>query len=261
MNRIVFSIYNDNVDQNHKSTNDYKLSQFRKYSTQLKECKEHYANKCMADFVLHETKTTDYNSIQFEKIKHLEYYANHYDEVLYLDFDVVPTVWARNIFEVHDTSTICMHPLERKLRGSRLRAALNHDNGVDNQNVFVKTCAKKSMLILEGMSGNDLLYNTGVILGGNEVIKTLNFHEQLQDMHDLLDEAKEDSLFPESITRNFYYNNEVYISYLVERDEIPHTNLTMNWNFIMDDVQIEPVASAELMHHVRKEFEISFPDA
>ena len=259
MTRIIFSIFNDNIDQNHKSTNDYKLSQFKKYSTQLKECKEIYANLCNADFVLHQTKITDYNSIQFEKIKWLEHYADHYDEILYLDYDVVPTPWATNIFDVHDTSTLCMHPLRRDLKSGQLRSALN-DDWMDNQNVFVKTCAKKSMLILEGMSGNDFLYNTGVVLGGSEVIKTLNFQEQLQYMHDLLDETKCDSLYPEPITRNFYYNNEVYISYLVERDEIPHTDLNMNWNFIMDDVQTNPTEAADLMHHVRKEFEISFGD-
>ena len=74
-------------------------------------------------------------------------------------------------------------------------------------------------------------------------------------MHDILDEAREDSLFPEEITKNFYYNNEVYISYLVERDNIPHVDLTMNWNFIIDDVQTYPTSAGELMHYVRKEFE------
>lgn len=259
MKRIIFSIFNDNVDQNHKSTNDYKLSQFRKFQKPLTQCKQGYADKCKADFELHMTNTTDYNTIQFEKIKLLEKYAETHDEVLYLDFDVVPTTYARPIFDHIDTNTIAMHPLRRELKHSKLKSALRL-GWMDQQNVFCKTCAKKSMLLLEGINGNDHLYNTGVTLGGSEIIKRLDFTAQIPEMNELLDEAREDNVFPVEISRNFFYNNEVYISYLVERDNLPHTNLTMNWNFIMDDVQIEPTSAGELVHHVRKEFEISFGD-
>ena len=257
MKRIVFSIFNNDVDQNHKSTNDYKLSQFNKYKPQLIECKQDYAKKCNAEFVLHEVPITDYNTLQFEKIIQLEKYAYEYDEVLYLDFDVVPIPSARNIFDCVDTSKICMHPLKRDLKHGHLRSALN-DGWMDNQNVFAKTCAKKSMLLLDGINGNDHLYNTGVTLGNSEIIKKINFTEQLSEMNDILDEAREDSLFPEEISRNFYYNNEVYISYLVERDNIPHVDLTMNWNFIIDDVQTYPTSAGELLHYVRKEFDQVF---
>ena len=257
MKRIIFSIFNGNVDQNHKSTNDYKLSQFNKFKPKLIECKNDYAKKCNADFILHEVPITDYNSLQFEKIIQLEKYAYEYDEILYLDFDVIPANYARNIFDCIDTSKIAMHPLRRDLKHGKLRSALNN-NWMDNQNVFVKTCAKKAMLLLDGINGNDLLYNTGVTLGNSEIIKRINFTEQLSELHNILDEAKEDSLFPEQITKNFYYNNEVYMSYLVERDNIPHVDLTMNWNFIIDDVQTYPTSAGELMHYVRKEFEQAF---
>lgn len=259
MKRIIFSIFNDNINQDHKSTNEYKASQFRKYKPELIKCKQQYADKCRADFVLHDTPIPDYNDLQFEKIRLLEYYADSYDEVLYLDFDVVPMNFARNIFDHVDTSTIAMHPLKRDLRSTVLRSALK-TGWIDNQNVFAKTCAKKAMLLIEGINGNDHLYNTGVTLGGSEVIKTLRFTEQIEQLDELLEEAKEDNVYPIEISRNFYKNNEVYISFLVERDNIPHTNLSMNWNFIMDDVQSHPTDAGELMHHVRKEFEISFGD-
>ena len=257
MKRIIFSIFNGNVDQNHKSTDDYKLSQFNKFKPKLIQCKNDYAKKCNADFVLHEVPITDYNSLQFEKIIQLEKYADEYDEILYLDFDVIPANYARNIFDHVDTSKIGMHPLKRDLKHGKLRSALN-GSWINNQNVFVKTCAKKSMLLLDGINGNDHLYNTGVVIGNSEIIKTINFSNQLDDLHDLLDEAKEDSLYPKEISDHFYYNNEVYMSYLVERDNIPHVDLTMNWNFIIDHVQTYPNSAGELMHYVRKEFEQAF---
>lgn len=257
MKRITFSIYNDNVDQNHKSTNDFKLNQFRKYKDRLVTAQKEYAKKCHSEYVLIETATTDYNSIQFEKIKQLENFAQHYDEVLYLDLDVVPHTSFANIFEENDTSGLCIHPLVRNLTKREMKIYLEHDI-FDNQNVFCKTAAKKSMLLLDGINGNDHLYNTGVVLGGSEVIKQLNFMEQLEDLHNLLDEAREESLYPHEITRNFYYNNEVYVSYLIERDELPHTNLGMQWNFILDGYQPDPSAACYLLHHVNKEFEKSF---
>jgi len=254
--RIIFSIYNDNVDQNHKSTDSYKLSQFRKYEKPLIDCKKQYAEKYGADFVLHRTETTDYNSIQFEKIILLENYAGLYDEIVYLDFDVVPTGYAPNIFKNIDFETLGVYPLRRDLTRGLIKERLDAD-ALDNQNVFCKTCAKKAMLLIEGINGNDLLYNTGVVSGGSKIIKELNFVDQLPELHALLDEAREDSLYPEGITKNFYYNNEVYISYLIEKEEIPHTDLSISWNFILDGYQRRPTAAGYFIHHVNKEFELS----
>ena len=56
---------------------------------------------------------------------------------------------------------------------------------------------------------------------------------------------------------NFYYNNEVYISYLIEKEEIPHTDLSISWNFILDGYQRRPTAAGYFIHHVNKEFELS----
>jgi len=70
--RIIFSIFSDNVDTNHVSSSDYKLSQFKKYKDQLKAAQQAYANKCGADYVLHENDWTEYNDLQFEKILKLE---------------------------------------------------------------------------------------------------------------------------------------------------------------------------------------------
>ena len=257
MKRITFSIYNDNVDQNHRSTSDFKLSQFQKYKDQLVSSQREYASKCSSEYTLIETSSTDYNTIQFEKIKQLEKFANEYDEVLYLDLDIIPHTTFANIFDENDTSTLCIHPLKRDLNDQDLKMFLEYDS-FDTQNVFCKTAAKKSMLLLDNVYGNNHLYNTGVVLGGSEVIKQLNFMEQLDDCHKLLDETREDSLYPEEITRNFYYNNEVYVSYLIERDNIPHTDLGMQWNFILDGYQPDPSAACYLLHHVNKEFEKSF---
>lgn len=258
MKRIIFSLYNNDVKQESSSVTDYKKSQFEIYKEPLIDSKKYYADQCHADFVLHEIDINNFVDIQFEKIRLLESYADEYDEILYLDLDVVPRRQARPIFDYADTSKLCMHPLVRELRPYELRSALRLD-ALDSQNMFVKTCSKNSMLLLEGINGNNKCYNTGVVLGNSEIIKSIRFTEQLDEMVELVEEAREDNVFPEQVSRHFVPNNEVFISYLVERDNIPHVDLTMNWNFIMDGIGPRKVdEQGELIHWVTKEFEYAF---
>jgi hypothetical protein len=257
MKRIVYSIFNDNVDQNHKSTNHFKLAQFRKYKDQIYQAQKHYADRCGADYLLYETPATDYNSIQFQKIFWLEKLANDYDQIVYLDFDVIPTPTAPSIFESHDFTTIGMHALHRTPKRAQLHDALKY-KWFDTMNVYCKTCAKNAMLLLDNINGNDGIYNTGVVVAGKDVIKQLNFTNQIDSLNSLLDEAKDDNVFPKEISNTFYYNNEVYISYLIEKNNIPHTDLGIQWNFILDGYQEDPTAAGYFIHHVNKEFEKSF---
>jgi hypothetical protein len=255
MKRIIFSIYTNTVDKVGYSVTDYKLDQFEKYKDKLVERKQIYADKCSADFVLVETVKSDFVDIQFEKIRLLEEYAKTYDEVLYLDFDVIPSKLARNIFECIDSSKISMHPLDRPLNGTDMRTFLRNAC-FDSQNMFVKTAAKKSMLVLEGLLPNDFVYNTGVILGNSSAIVELKFTERLDEMNDLMEDIKDDHMFPSQIGDHFVPNNEVYISYLIERYNIPHNDLTMNWNYIMDDIETIPDAKADFIHCVSKDFKL-----
>lgn len=254
MKKLVYSIYNKNVDKVGFSVTDYKLNQFEKYKEKLIKCKKDYATKCSAEYILVETNSSDFVDIQFEKIRLLEEYSKTYDEVLYLDFDVIPTTNSRNIFECVDSSKISMHPLDRRLDGLRMRQMLD-TNGFDSQNMFVKTAAKKSMLVLEGLASNDYVYNTGVIFGNSSIISELKFTERLNEMNDLMEEAQEDHMFPTEIGNHFVPNNEVYISYLIEKYNIPHNDLSMNWNYIMDDVETIPDGMSDFIHCVSKEFD------
>jgi len=97
MKRIIYSIYTSTVDP-HKSSTDYKKAQFEKYKHCLEKTHKDYAYMCNADYDLEITPETDYDKIQFDKIKKLQYLIKYYDEVLYLDFDVVPTT-NKNIFD------------------------------------------------------------------------------------------------------------------------------------------------------------------
>jgi hypothetical protein len=152
-----------------------------------------------------------------------------------------------------------MHPKIRKMTFSEMNDILVRNKPyLDSQNMFVKTCAKNAMLLLDEIDPSDKCYNTGVIIGNSDIIKSLQFTDQLDVLHQLLDEAREDNVFPEEVYKHFIYNNEVYMTYLVEKNNIPFHDLTTNWNFILDDRGLTSVdiINYNLLHVVNKDFDI-----
>ena len=47
---------------------------------------------------------------------------------------------------------------------------------------------------------------------------------------------------------------------LVEKYKLSHTEIGMQWNFILDNFSPWPSAGAYMLHHVKKEFNLSFND-
>ena len=156
-----------------------------------------------------------------------------------------------------DDNTIGIHPLYRTPSIDELHDALLY-KWFDTMNVYCKTCAKNAMLLLDNISGTSKIYNTGVIVAGRDVVKQLQFTSMRPQLDLLLDTAKGDNVYPDEISRTFYYNNEVYITYLIERNNIPYTDLSAAWNFILDGYQPDISAGAYFIHHVNKQFEKSF---
>lgn len=255
--RIVYSIYTNDIKQ-HTSSSDFKRSQFEKYKVQIQESQTNYAKHCDSEYKLYTTINNDYDKIQFEKIFLFEKLLQEYDEVLYLDFDVVPRT-KKIIFNEFDLNTICGHSLNRVVTEKKLIKRLSK-NDFDRMNMFIKTCCKSAMLLLDDIIGNELLLNTGVLLGNKKSVAKLNFIKNFNMLNDKFNEAMADNLYPEEINRWWKPNNEVYISYLIEKNNVPFTNIGMPWNFMLDDYAPKPTAAAHMLHHVRKEFELSFND-
>ena len=84
MKRIIFSIYTNTVE-NHTSATDFKKSQFEKYKGELEESQKQYALLCGADYDLYLTNEKQYDTIQFDKLRRMEYFTQFYDEVVFLE--------------------------------------------------------------------------------------------------------------------------------------------------------------------------------
>lgn len=256
MKRIIFSLYTDNVDQ-HQSATSYKRNQFLEYKDLLLARQKEYALACGADYELFTTKETDYNIIQFDKILKIEELCKYYDEVLYLDFDVIPRTLT-NFFDRFDLNNLCIYPLSTKLPDRDIFhwRITEWEFEWDPMEMFVKCCAKNAMLLLEGVTGSQECVNTGVFGANKYSIEKLAFSENIQPCKDLLQQAKNDNIYPGLISDAWIPNNEVFVSYLLERYNIPFTNIGMGWNFILDHITREPSIACHFIHCVNKDFSV-----
>jgi len=251
MKRVIFSVYKE---VNDNSVTDYKKEQLKLYKDKLIKRQHDYAKFCGADYFVFENNNfvvDEYNSIQFFKIYQFEKLANEYDEILYLDLDIIPFKFI-NFFENQDLSKLCCFKqdgeewgLKRYFSDKTVKYKYQVDRknyqyfySLDSQNWYIKACAKNAMLLLGDYGKlNNMIINTGVLGGNKELIKSINFSNQLNDMIKLMEEAKEDNLYPDDISKLIKPNNEVFLTYLVEKNNIPVNNMNEIWNYIQDDLK------------------------
>ena len=111
MKRIIFSQHAQTVDD-HTSVTNYKRAQFGRYKDKLIQTQKEYANFCDADYMCLEVIASNYDDIQFHKLHRFEMFSYEYDEVLYLDLDVVPQTEV-NFFEYFNLDSICGYAMNR----------------------------------------------------------------------------------------------------------------------------------------------------
>ena len=76
-------------------------------------------------------------------------------------------------------------------------------------------------------------------------------------MNSKLKMAIKDNLYPKEVSEPWVKNNEVYLSYILERYKIKFNNIGIQWNYILDDLVHEITAAAHLIHQVNKDFHVS----
>lgn len=253
MKRIIFSIYTNNVDE-HTSVTDYKREQFQTYKHLLEERHKQYAKVCNADYQLFDTTETKYDNIQFYKLIKAEELTQYYDEVLYIDFDVVPIT--RNIFfDAFDLDKVSMYciPTDLELKVIKWRT---QDDNWHTMDMYSKSCAKNAMLLLEDVVGKKECFNTGVYGINKRSAELINFTDNFDYCQTTFEQAQQDNIFPEQISRSWRPNNEVYSSFLVELNQVPYNNIGINWNFVLDHIFTKPSAGCYFIHCVNKDFSI-----
>jgi len=93
-----------------------------------------------------------------------------------------------------------------------------------------------------------------VFAGNKLAAEKLAFSYNIALLDKTLEEAKEDTVYPEEYSKQWVRNNEVYVSFLLEKFNVEFNNIGIQWNYILDDKYKEYSAGAHIIHQVNKDF-------
>lgn len=285
MKRCIFSLYidvdknsfekNQDLEKNILTKNELKNNYDFLVSSQKK-----YARQTSADYIIFgaddqyakyaqqfESNISVYNIINFYKIHLLYMLAETYDEVLYLDLDVVPLT-NKNIFELNfEKNGIAVrvnHERNPKLYleemtsqeiSRRSKWFDQHQGTFSVRSPTAKYWNCRAMLINSGYSGNNDVYNTGIVGAHKKHLEQLDYFGTFKDDLDLMKSlVEEDGMWPNFIQAIFGYDNETLFSYKMIRNNVPKLDLDDKWHYVMNNWSYIP-SGVNFVHVINKDIE------
>ena len=268
MKKLIYSIYievPDNEFVDNKKTNLNTKNEFIENYQKLIDCKKEYADSIGADFVLvnkykeyyDEMKgkypfLTTYNIINFYKIFLLYKFSSKYDQILYLDFDVVPNT-KENFFEVFDLSKgIAIANNNNKV--ARIEDISETSQTIRSPNS--KYYNAQAMLLHRGLSSDVDVVNTGIIGVDKSHLFQLEYFNQFdQDMITMTQLKFDTSMFPKKIVDYFGYDNETLFSVKLNEHNVPVQWLDNKWHYFFDRQGFIP-KETKFVHAINKKFDV-----
>ena len=247
MSRVIYSFY---IDIQNPVSHFENQDKFNNNLNWLLDRQKRYAELCEADYLhfVYDDKfiefskqfgpeISEYNIINFYKM-HLLYQLD-YEEILYLDMDVIP-VTDKNFFDVWDLKKgIAIMSEEWSMK----------DNNRDKHCVRSPLAKYWNARALMGYEKE--VFNTGIIGADQKSLKELNyfkdFHETLKEMKELT----EDDFWPDDIRNLFGYDNETIFACRIKE----YQNLyKTGWHYFMDKWSYIP-QTTKFVHCINKDFD------
>mgnify|MGYP001170850269 CR=1 FL=1 len=288
MKRIIYSLYIDIPDEQLDYQPPYPgdtLSKtertkllFQEHSPWLIEKQKAYAESIGVDYkvFMEDSKylefsekmrqtypqITGYNVVNFYKIQLMYDLAKEYDEILYLDLDVVP-VTSANFFEVWDLSkgvaiksnkNRVNHNLEKILMTPERRDSFGKKSS--NRSPTAKFWNQRAMVLYDGIDGDYThVFNTGIVGINREHLEKLDYFGNFNYTIELMDELKADEdIWPHYIRDMFGWDNETIWGYKTMENNVPCQWLNESWHMFFDkEIYID--TNTKLIHCVNKRFE------
>ena len=271
MKRVIYSFYIDiskdefvdNIKTNLNTKNKLKENYQR-----LIDCKIEYADNIGVPFKMFEGDgewqayykyfkenrpyITTYNIVNFYKIHLLYKLAKKYDEILYLDFDVVP-VTNESFFDVWDLSKgICV--LENNDKVEKMNKITSTTQTI--RSPTSKYYNTKAMLLEKGYLSDNNVINTGIIGANKEHIDRLKYFDKFEQTLEFMKKLKNNyDIFPKKIVDCFGYDNETIFSYKLIENKVPVQWLDMKWHYFLDTYLFVPKGT-KLVHAINKRFDV-----
>jgi|TARA_B000000557_G_C20749409_1_gene432244 hypothetical protein len=244
-----------------------KLAFLRNYE-KLNQVKKDYAENIGADYILFENdnqykdyfksfkknypQISEYDVVNFYKQWLMLKMAEKYDNVCYLDFDVIPNT-KEDIFKAHkiDTHFACAENNSLAVWGKIIDS--------NRYNTCIRNPASKywnchAMLFQEGYEPETDVFNTAIMVSSSKIINQLNYFGNFDETLKLMSFVKNDknSIYPHNIKRVFGYDNETVFAYKRVVNEIEIDYITDDWHWRVDtDIWKE---DAKMFHVMNKKF-------
>jgi hypothetical protein len=262
MKRIIFTIFDD-IDS---GTDRWGIANAAKhmhneYFDKLVANKEEYANSLInVEFKLYHNTMNDFDvagELEFTKVNLYKHHlmaklAEEYDEVMYVDMDVLFNT-DENVFDELDLNN-----------GIHI---IDQDDAVENKNVDevifkmigLRNPTLKYHITKDLLNGKENhVMNTGIMIGKSKHIKQINFIERLPGIIEKINKLKESNTV--YLRAHYYPNNESVFSYIMEEYNIPYVIMDKEWHHIVDHQPNEIDPNAKIYHFINKKFNAFFKD-
>ena len=270
----IYSIYIPNSDfdpkmADKKFNDSYRFNAYEKYYKKLLWCKKEYAAFINAEFMLFDSRDrldefskiynisdlSMFDQINFYKLHLLEELSELYENVLYIDFDVMPNT-EEDFFNEHDME-----------KGIYVRAKVP-ENTLDNlhkpqiwlhhtiRSPQTKFWNSHALLLFDDLPvENNTVFNTGIIGSNSQFIKQLDYFGEFGMDIKRMEDAKIDGLdvYPSELVDLFGFDNETLFAYKILKKQVPWVNLDDKWHHIFDKETLN--RQAKLIHVINKEFD------
>ncbi len=280
MKRVIYSLYIDIptkdidlFDKNILKTGDTPMNirtkqQFAKHYGDLRACKQIYADAIGADFIMYEYDSnfslwsaqiknsypylTMYNIINFYKIHLMYKLAMKYDEILFLDFDVVP-MKNENFFEAWDlTKGIAV--LNNNNKVTKIESVTDTSQTIRSPSS--KYFNAQAMLFEKGLSTKNDVINTGIVGINKDHLVKLNYFANFENDLKMMSDLKESSdIFPKKVLQYFGWDNETLFSVKLNENNVPVQWLDDKWHYFLYIQGFIPKETI-LCHTINKDFDL-----
>ena len=270
MKRIIYSLYVEVPDDefvDNVETNLNTKKQFKENYIKLLANKQWYADQINVDFKIFEYDDykeyhnqfkkkypfiTTYNVINFYKIHLLNELSKFYDEILYLDFDVV-CLTNENFFETWNLNNgICVYNNSSLVK--TIEAITERSQTI--RSPTSKYYNTQAMLIEKSLNPKNKVINTGIIGANTEHIKQLKYFDNFDNDISLMTKLKTNyDIFPKKIVDFFGYDNETLFSVKLNEHKVPVQWLDNQWHYFFDTQGFIP-KETKFVHTINKKFDI-----
>ena len=102
----------------------------------------------------------------------------------------------------------------------------------DFRNPEAKYWNAHALLQEDDEPGDNIVFNTGVMLASKEVMKKIDYFSDIDSVIETMKELKEDefSMYPQNIRASFGYDNETIMSYKTRINDVPLFYLGYKWH-------------------------------